>query len=124
MNLKKNIKRIFFERAPNTLLPSHVTNEFPDISLEEIEILLDELVKEGFLDSKVYPNQKFQGISQKGYSLKNLGDYPIRFHNEILGLKIPRMIDGGVARGEDINEIVLQIKKVIDKTSLELKNII
>lgn len=113
MSLKDKVKRVFIEKLPNTLLIEHLELELLKVPPNEIQECIDELLKEGFLDIRKYTHNPYNRIA---YTVKaNFQNYPISLHTDFGSFKIPRMIDGDVARGEDINAIALGLSKVFDQ---------
>ncbi len=112
MFLKDKIKKVFIERLPNTLLIEHVELQFPKINKSHIKGALDELVSEGFLEIRNYSVNPYNRIA---YKVKiDTTNLPISLLTDLGDFKIPRMLDGDVARGEDINAIASGLVQVFD----------
>lgn len=123
MDIKDRVKLFFFDRAPNSLLVDHVYLEFKDESRDVIDAALSTLEGEGFLEKKVQPNAHYPKIQRISYRIteRHISSYPIKTEIEAAGVRVPRMIDGDSARGEDINSLVLSVNKVADAKISEME---
>lgn len=124
MELKDRIKLFFFDRAPNSLTIEHISSAFRQTQGSEIKKALDELVDEEYLEVIHYQtNARAPHLVRIGYKLRNdlLTDYPIATTIEIGSITIPRMIDGDVARAEDINAAGMAFNQIVDVKLAELK---
>ena len=120
MNLKEKLKKLFIEKLPNTLLIEHIRVDLSDISRDALQGALNELVNEGFLDAKTYPNTPY---SREGYNVRgDVSAYPISFETNLGPITIPRLIDRDVARGEDINAVAKGLSIAFDRKISELKD--
>jgi len=127
MNLKDKIKKLFIERYPNTLMEIHIINEFENHPVNEIRANLEQLIKEGFLSSRIDPVRRKDDpsktiLERKSYSVTRALEIPIETEINVGGVNIPRMLDGDVARGEDINATALRFNRVFSKMSEDLRS--
>lgn len=125
MLLKNRLKTFFYNRAPNSLLFDHIRVHFPNEDPEVIQQTLDELVLEGFLKAQEHINQRYPNLCRKSWhiSAEHLGSYPIQTEIDLGNIKIPRMLDGDAARGEDINSIAFSVNKIVDQKIREIKEL-
>ena len=123
MDLKGQIRSLFYERAPNALVFEHISYAFPDASKDELEKVLSELVREGFLVPKNYQNSHYPKFNRSGHhiSAKELGEFPVETEIQIGDFKIPRMLDGDIVRAEDINCIAMSFEKVVTPQIKDVK---
>lgn len=127
MNLKNRIKKLFIERYPNSLMEVHIVNELDGWDVNEINESLEQLVKDGFLSLRTDPvrlrtNPSEVILERKSYFIAQELNVPIETEINVGGVDIPRMIDGDVARGEDINATALRFNKVFSRMSEDLRN--
>ncbi len=115
MVLKEEIQKLFYDRAPNSLVFEHISYAFPKVAEAELKKNLNELVEEGFLNQINYPNLHYPKFHRVGYhiSREDLGEYPVETEIQVGDFKIPRFLDGDVGRAEDINTIAMSFEKVI-----------
>ena len=126
MNLKDKIKKLFIERYPNTLMEIHILNEFEKHPPSEIRANLEQLIKEDFLSVRADPVRRRNNPSEivlerKSYYITKEVNVPIETEINVGGVNIPRMLDGDVARGEDINATALRFNRVFSKMSEDFR---
>ena len=126
MDIKGELRKLFYDKAPNALVFEHISYAFPHISKSDLEKALNELVADGFLITKSYPNKHYPKFNRTGYHISSdeLGDYPVETEIVIGDFKIPRLLDGDVARSEDINCISMSFEKVINPRIEEVKRLV
>lgn len=125
MNIEAQLKIFFYDRAPNSVHEEHILFEFPDVQPALLLESLSNLTEENFLVAQVSPpNPRCPGLQRKSYRITNdsLGDYPINTEIEAAGIKVPRLIDGDMARSEDVNSLIYAVNKVIDAKTQQLEH--
>lgn len=124
MEIIDNLKLLFYNRAPNTLLEEHILLEFQEVPEDSLKNALALLVAEGFLDKTVLPpNPRCKFLKRTVYRISenSLGDYPIRTEIEAAGIRVPRLIDGDKARAEDVNSLIYAVNKIIEVRTKQLE---
>ncbi len=123
MDIKDRLKLFFFDRAPNSVLEDYVRLEFHQEPRSNIDTALSALESDGFLVSKVQPNERCPTLQRKSYRIAGqyLASYPIKTEIEAAGIKVPRLIDGDAQRAEDVNSLILAVNKIIDAKTAEME---
>jgi len=124
MDLKSQLKRFIYTKAPNSLIQEHFEYNFPDVPAGEIQRTLEELVKEEFIVSEEQKNLRVESLSRTAYKYSKPIDFKINKYIEIDGVKLPRLLDLDRARAEDVNALVLQLDKLISKKISNIDSIL
>ena len=125
MNVKDQLKIYFYDRAPNSVIQEHVLLEFAEVQPSSLLEHLSELADEGFLMTEVLPpNPRCPTLQRTVYRItdESLADYPINTEIEAAGIKVPRLIDGDMARAEDVNSLIHAVNRIIDAKTKQLEH--
>jgi len=123
VDIKDRIKFFFFERAPNSILEDHVHLEFHQEPRRDLHTALSALESDGFLVPNTHQNVLHPTLQRRSYRIADqyLASYPIKTDIEVAGIKVPRVIDGDMSRGEDVNSLILAVNKVINAKTAEME---
>ncbi len=116
--VKEKIVKVFYDKAPNCLLPEHIYNHLTDIPRAVIDDALAELISANTITTNNRESNKlevFKDVRREPFYLveypKNL---PYSRTTEIGSITLPRLLDQDAARAEDVNQLTEVVKGYSD----------
>lgn len=118
--IKQEVVKFIQDQAPNGVLREHIYSHLEKLPVAELDAIIDQLIHEKTLTDNLSETNRNKVFASKVvrspiYLKEYASTTPVLEYLNLEHIMIPRMLDGDTARAEDINQVILSLKKYQDK---------